>query len=46
MEQLVTDFEAIRVQHDHYRIKVEELEAKVRQDVCSVGVRGLRGDRG
>lgn len=30
METLVNDFNGVRVQHDHYRIKVEDLAAKVR----------------
>lgn len=30
LEKLVTDFDEIRIQHDHYRLKVEDLAQKVR----------------
>lgn len=29
LEKLVTDFDEIRIQHDHYRLKVEDLAQKV-----------------
>lgn len=29
MEALVVEFNAVRVQHDHYRLKVEDLAVKV-----------------
>lgn len=40
LEVLVTQFDEIRIQHDHYRIKVEDLAQKVCVCVwCFIGVR-------
>lgn len=35
IDTLVTDFNEIRVQHDHYRLKVEDLGQKVREVACA-----------
>lgn len=39
LENLVTDFDEIRIQHDHYRLKVEDLAQKV----CVPPVRAWSG---